>query len=64
MTAETSSFTTRDGTRIAYRLHGDPAARARVAMIHSLAMNGDYWRLVAQRLGSQGVCAVAIDCST
>ena len=62
MTAQTSSFTTRDGTRIAYRLHGDPAAKARVAMIHSLAMNGDYWRLVAQRLVSQGVCAVAIDC--
>ena len=62
MTAQTSAFTTRDGTRIAYTLHGDPGAKARVAMIHSLAMNGAYWRRVAERLTAQGVCALAIDC--
>ena len=62
MKAQTSAFTTRDGTRIAYTLHGDPAAKARVAMIHSLAMCADYWRLVAERLVAQGFCAVALDC--
>ena len=62
MTAQTSAFTTRDGTRIAYTIHGDPSAKARVAMIHSLAMDGAYWRLVAERLAGQGVCALALDC--
>ena len=62
MTAKTSTFTTRDGIRITYEIHGDPASTKRVAMIHSLAMDHAYWRPVAARLVAQGACAVALDC--
>ena len=62
MTATTSSFKTRDGQKIVYEMHGDPASPQRVLMVHSLAMDHAYWRPVGQRLAAQGVCAVAISC--
>ncbi len=62
MTATTSSFKTRDGQKIVYEMHGDPASPQRVLMVHSLAMDHAYWRPVGQRLAAQGVCAVALSC--
>ena len=62
MAAKTASFTTRDGIRIAYEIHGDPASKNRVAMVHSLAMDHAYWRPVADRVVARGACAVALDC--
>jgi 3-oxoadipate enol-lactonase len=55
MTAsEAAAFaTTRDGTRLAYRLtpgHGD----ARFVLIHSLAMTGAFWDAVAANLADAG----------
>ena len=62
MTSTLSSFTTRDGTKIVYELHGDPASAHRVGLIHSLAMDHNYWKPVAGRLAAAGICAVALDC--
>ena len=47
--ATISSFQTRDNVKIVYELHGDPAAKDRVVLIHSLAMDHAYWRPVAER---------------
>ena len=53
--------TTRDGTKIGYSLLGDPAAPKRVALIHSLAMDREFWRPAGEKL--TGDCAVLIyDC--
>src|SRR5262245_32626460 len=41
---------TRDGTRIAYALRGAPDATARVALVHSLAMDRAFWQPVADQL--------------
>jgi 3-oxoadipate enol-lactonase len=41
---------TRDGTRIAYRLHDRGAHSRRAVLIHSLAMDREFWEPVAQRL--------------
>lgn len=60
--SRTSSIETRDHTKIVYELHGDPASNDRVALIHSLAMDHNYWRPVAERLVKAGACAVALDC--
>ena len=60
--ATISSFQTRDNVKIVYELHGDPAAKDRVVLIHSLAMDHAYWRPVAERLVKAGACAVALDC--
>ena len=57
-----SSFTTRDGVRIAYETHGDTKSERRALLIHSLAMDHAYWRPVAERLAEQGACCVALDC--
>lgn len=53
--------TAKDGTKIGYSLLGDAAAGQRVALIHSLAMDREFWRPVAEKLSSE--CAVLIyDC--
>jgi 3-oxoadipate enol-lactonase len=62
MSASVRSFTTRDKTRITYALHGDPGATKRALLIHSLAMDHNYWAPVAKLLVAQGFCAVALDC--
>jgi 3-oxoadipate enol-lactonase len=48
----TDSATTRDGTRLAYTLRSGGAGRARLALVHSLAMNGAFWTPVAERLAA------------
>lgn len=53
--------TAQDGTRIAYKLWGDPQGQHRVALVHALAMTAGFWEETAQRLLPD--CAVlAIDC--
>lgn len=47
---ERTDATARDGTRIAYRLRSGGAGRPRIALVHSLAMDGDFWSPVADRL--------------
>ncbi|VCU70936.1 3-oxoadipate enol-lactonase 2 [Pigmentiphaga humi] len=49
-----------DGTRIAYALHGDPASRRRIALVHSLAMDHTFWDSVVAHLGTD-VAVAAID---
>lgn len=41
---------TRDGTQLAYTLHAQGSGRPRVALVHSLAMTGDFWAPVVERL--------------
>jgi 3-oxoadipate enol-lactonase len=51
----------RDGTHIAYRLHGPRDSSNRVLLLHSLAMDGAFWdRVVALLAGDTAV--LAIDC--
>jgi len=50
--AVSSHALTRDGSRIAYTLRAGAGQRPRIALAHSLAMNGDFWRPVAQRLAA------------
>ncbi len=53
--------TARDGTSIGYSLLGDKASPKRIALIHSLAMDREFWRPVAEKLGES--CAILIyDC--
>ncbi len=53
--------TVRDGSKIGYSLLGNAASGKRVALIHSLAMDREFWRPVAEKLSSY--CAVLIyDC--
>jgi 3-oxoadipate enol-lactonase len=42
--------TARDGTRLAYTLHSREAAKSRVALVHSLAMDRTFWDPVAEQL--------------
>jgi 3-oxoadipate enol-lactonase len=50
-----------DGTSLRYKVWGDSGANKRIALIHSLAMNADFWSDVAAAL--PGDCAVlALDC--
>ncbi|MBI2317621.1 MAG: alpha/beta fold hydrolase [Betaproteobacteria bacterium] len=52
---------TRDGTRIGYNLYGGKESKKRVVLIHSLALDRDFWQPVVQALGS-GVSLLAYDC--
>src|ERR1700726_4875876 len=51
----------RDGTRLAYTLHEHPAAGARIALVHSLAMDRSFWRPMAERLAANA-CVLIHDC--
>ena len=51
----------RDGTRLVFMLHGDPAAGRRIALIHSLAMDHTFWKPVAERL-ARGARVLTHDC--
>jgi 3-oxoadipate enol-lactonase len=44
---------TRDGTRIDYTLYGDKNAKNRVALVHSVAMDREFWKPVAERLAGK-----------
>ena len=52
---------TRDGTRIAYTLHGDRNAKSRAVLVHSVAMDGEFWRPVAERLAGKAA-VLTYDC--
>ena len=52
---------TRDGTRIAYTLHGDSNAKHRAVLVHSVAMDREFWRPVAERLMGKAA-VVTYDC--
>ena len=51
----------KDGVRIGYTLHGDPASAHRVALVHSLAMDREFWRPVAKQLSGRA-CVLIPDC--
>ena len=52
---------TRDGTRLAYTLHGDKNAKNRAVLVHSLAMDREFWRPVAERLAAKAA-VLTYDC--
>lgn len=52
---------TRDGTRIAYTLHGDKNAKYQAALVHSVAMDREFWRPVAERLAPKAA-VLTYDC--
>jgi 3-oxoadipate enol-lactonase len=52
---------TRDGTRIAYMLHGDRNAKHRAVLVHSVAMDHAFWGPVAERLADKAA-VVTYDC--
>lgn len=53
--------TIRDGTRIAYTVHGDKSAKKRAVLIHSVAMDREFWRPVAERLSPEAA-VLTYDC--
>ncbi len=54
--------TTRDGMTLQYTIHGkDAPGRPRVALIHSLAMNGAVWTAVAEQLAGEAT-VLTYDC--
>ncbi len=61
MSSTLSSCQTRDGTKIVYRLHGDPQSKKRIVLIHSLAMDHAYWTVVAERLADKAA-VLTYDC--
>jgi 3-oxoadipate enol-lactonase len=59
-TTHRASLIVRDGTSISYAVSGASRHR-RVALIHSLALDGEFWRPVADIL-SQDAAVLTIDC--
>jgi 3-oxoadipate enol-lactonase len=57
---QSAHITVRDGTRIGYSLHGDGRG-ARIVLLHSLAMNSDFWQPVIEQLAPHA-SVLAIDC--
>lgn len=51
----------RDGTRIAYSLHGNADSDARVVLLHSLGMDRHFWQPVVERLADQAL-VLTVDC--
>ena len=56
-----SSARMRDGTRIAYTLHSNEDTNARIALVHSLAMDRNFWGPVAARL-ADSASVLMLDC--
>jgi 3-oxoadipate enol-lactonase len=52
---------TRDGTRLAYTIHGDKTAKNRAVLVHSVAMDREFWRPVAERLAPNAT-VLTYDC--
>ena len=52
---------TRDGTRIAYTLHGDKDAKDRAVLAHSVAMDREFWQPVAERMAPKAA-VLTFDC--
>lgn len=55
-----ASVVVRDGTTIAYAVSGT-SNRRRVALVHSLALDGEFWRPVADKLADHA-SVLTIDC--
>ncbi|MDP2357975.1 MAG: alpha/beta fold hydrolase [Beijerinckiaceae bacterium] len=53
--------TTRDGTKIFYKLSGQTGSTRRVALLHSLAMDHTFWAPIAERLKGEAAI-LTIDC--
>lgn len=53
--------TAADGCRITYRIWGNPNSKARIALVHSLAMDGAFWGETVSALGPDFE-VLAIDC--
>jgi 3-oxoadipate enol-lactonase len=51
----------RDGTRIAYNLHGDVDCDVRVVLLHSLGMDRNFWQPVVERLTGRAL-VLTVDC--
>ena len=51
----------KDGVRVGYTVLGDPASAHRVALVHSLAMDREFWRPVAEQLSGRA-CVLIPDC--
>lgn len=58
---EASTARSRDGTRIAYALHEGSETCGRIALVHSLAMDGRFWDPVVERL-QQTAAVLVYDC--
>ncbi|HXP12502.1 MAG TPA: alpha/beta hydrolase [Stellaceae bacterium] len=52
---------TRAGASLAYSLYGNGDAKQRAVLVHSLAMDRDFWRPVAERLASRAAVLI-YDC--
>jgi 3-oxoadipate enol-lactonase len=52
---------TRDGIHISYTLHGDPGSPRRATLVHSVAMDRQFWQPVAERL-AKDAAVVTFDC--
>jgi 3-oxoadipate enol-lactonase len=59
MASQTREIAARDGTRLAVRLAGTGAAR--VALVHSLAMDHSFWTPVVERLAADAT-VLSFDC--
>ncbi len=53
---------TRDGVSISYEIVGDKNSSRRVALVHSLAMDKEFWRPVADILVKDGIASLIYDC--
>ena len=60
-TLEPVETTASDGTKLVYRRWGKPGSAHRVVLIHSLAMDGAFWRPVAASLTEKAE-VLALDC--
>jgi 3-oxoadipate enol-lactonase len=52
---------TRDGISISYTLHGDVTSTRRATLVHSVAMDRQFWQPVAERL-AKDTAVVTFDC--
>ncbi len=59
--ATDGSARTRDGIQISYRLHGNAASPRRATLVHSVAMDRQFWQLVAERL-AKDTAVMTLDC--
>ena len=59
--AEEGRARTRAGASLAYSLYGDKDAKPRAVLVHSLAMDRDFWRPVAERLAPRAA-VLLYDC--
>jgi 3-oxoadipate enol-lactonase len=61
MAQELTTARAADGTCLAYRLRGAGSGRPRVALVHSLAMDGSFWDAVADLLAGKAT-VLTFDC--